>query len=86
MVQLRVRALFLLIAVVVLNESVFLRPRANGADTDTERAPVVDSTRGEVTPTATGDVAQMVERAVSIGEVKGSMPFFSTFLPAWRNG
>ena len=24
-----------------------------------------------------GDVAQMVERAVSIGEVKGSMPFFS---------
>ena len=26
-----------------------------------------------------GDVAQMVERAVSIGEVKGSMPFFSKF-------
>ena len=27
-----------------------------------------------------GDVAQMVERALSMREVKGSMPFFSTFL------
>ena len=31
-----------------------------------------------VVMSAYGDVAQMVERAVSIGEVKGSMPFFST--------
>ena len=30
---------------------------------------------------APGDVAQMVERAVSIGEVKGSMPFFSNSCP-----
>ena len=40
--------------------------------------------RAVVVSVENGDVAQMVERAVSIGEVKGSMPFFSIFFDSFQ--